>query len=61
MGLTEQIYTKQEAQLESQLMLELCQLWHQDQKRITHYPPQANGVVESLKDTTECWETLAVE
>ena len=32
-----------------------------DQKRTTHYHPQANGVVESLRDATEGWEALAVE
>ena len=45
-GLTEQIHTDQGAQFESQLMKQLCQLWHVDKTHTTPYHPQANGMVE---------------
>ena len=45
-GLPEQIHTDQGAQFESQLMKELCQLWHVDKTHTTLYHPQANGMVE---------------
>ena len=46
MGLPEQIHMDQEAQFESQLMTELCQLWGVDKTRTTPYHPKANGMVE---------------
>ena len=46
MGLPEQIHTDQGAQLESQLITELCQLWGVGKTRTTKYHPQANGMVE---------------
>jgi len=45
-GLPEQIHLDQGAQLQSQLMSDLCRLWVVNQSRTTPYHPQGNGVVE---------------
>ncbi|XP_067945573.1 uncharacterized protein [Watersipora subatra] len=46
LGLPEQIHMDQVAQFESQLMVELCQLWIIEKTQTTPYHPQANGVME---------------
>ena len=46
MGLTEQIHIDKWAQFESQLLMELCQLWGVNKTRTTPYHSQANGIVE---------------
>ena len=46
LGLPEQLHSDQGAQFESQLMVELCQLWRVDKIKTTPYHPQSNGSVE---------------
>jgi len=46
LGLSEQIYTDQGAQFQSQLTGDLCRIWGVNQSRTTPYHPQGNGVIE---------------
>jgi len=45
-GFPKQIRYDQGAQCQSQLMSNLCKLWEVNQRRMTPYHPQGNGVVE---------------